>query len=68
MQWLDATLIEPVWQQIAPTAPTNPSSLTLALIGVGTLLFFSGRVRSRCRLAGNEASTPEVRSEERRAA
>ncbi|MCG8449237.1 MAG: hypothetical protein MI725_06630 [Pirellulales bacterium] len=42
MEWSDSSLFEPVVQQAAMVAeaaqPTNPSTLTLALIAFGTYL------------------------------
>ena len=70
MPWQDALLMEPVWQQVSATAPTNPSSLTLAAIGIGTLLLFGRRSR---RELGDRSSYELVRrsttsSDEKRAA
>jgi len=70
MLWLSATLIEPIWQDAAATTPTNPSSLTLAMIGVGTLLLFRLKRRSKLqgRVIGNEISRPATAAKKRRAA
>jgi len=70
MQWLIATLIEPVWRHAVATTPTNPSSLTLAMIGVGTLLLFRLKRRSKSQglVIGNAVSEPATAEKKRRAA
>lgn len=74
MEWLDATLIEPVWQGVTPSTPpsgpTNPSSLVLALIGVGTLLIlgFGRRSRSRRQNTGTTIQPAQTQTDDRRAA
>ena len=44
MDWLDSTLVEPALEGVTfsepALEPTNPSSLTLALIGVATIVLF----------------------------
>ncbi len=68
MQWLDTSLIEPVWQKASNAAPTNPSSLTLALIGAGILLLFGARIRSRQQTQRTEATEQSTSIKKRRAA
>ncbi len=65
MDWLNAAPLEVAVERAAetlPIAPTNPSSLTLALLGVATLVVFgAGRRalqrRTSTRHAGGDAST-----------
>ena len=41
MPWYELSLAESYWQPIvAATEPTNPSSFTLAVVGVGTFLCY----------------------------
>jgi len=57
MDWLDGTLVEPALEGLTLTEPalepTNPSSLTLALIGVATIVLF--RLVQRIRSAPQNA-------------
>lgn len=46
MPWQEMPIVETVWQQLETVAePTNPSSFTLALVGVTTYLFYQILVR-----------------------
>ena len=72
MEWLETTALQPLLQQaeigLEGVLPTNPSSLTLALIGVGTYLLFGwGRRTLLQREAGNRQDKKPQRSGERRA-
>ncbi len=66
MHWLEPTVAVSIWQQIefAPLAlrPTNPSSLTLALIGIVSFLVYrtiSGGALSGIRRRKTELSAQQ---------
>jgi len=63
-------LLPPTTVSLPGMAPTNPSSLTLALIGVGTLMFLGLGRRSLARrsLARSMKRSTAAQSTERRAA
>ena len=70
MDWIDLTTVEPMLQQTTAVTeaaqPTNPSSLTLAVIGLLTYLAFDITRRSISRshgqsIAKSQSSTKGIR-------
>lgn len=74
MEWLGSAAIGPAMEQVhsATTSfvPTNPSSLTLAVIGVSTLVIFEmgRRVLVRRAALGRRGDAARTSEERRRAA
>ena len=74
MEWLDTTALESVLRQapesVELTAPQNPSSLMLTLVGVATMILFDVGRRSLDRRAERQAKsrTATVASKPQRAA
>ena len=65
MEWLDTIAVHPTLQQaevaLEGVQPTNPSSLSLALIGAGTYLLFGwGRRTTPCRVESPESGAEET--------
>ena len=71
MHWFEATFVETIRQGIIAATTTNPSSLTLAMIGVGTLILFyrlNRRSELRSRKLDRSKSKPAKIAKKRRAA
>ena len=69
MPWQELPIVETIWQQLETVAePTNPSSFTLALVGVTTYLCYQilvrpGHERRRTLESVSPIATPEVTAE-----
>lgn len=73
MDWLSAAPIEVAVERVAetlPIAPTNPSSLTLTLLGVATLVVFGAgrRALQRRTLTRHTSRDISTQADDRRAA
>ena len=66
MPWHEIPLVESIWRQLGAVAqPTNPSSFTLAFVGVGTFLCYQilarpGHGRRRPFDLGQPAAKPQA--------